>query len=344
MVITPGYRITLSANGQSYEYHTDLAGKSVRLAHGPGKTFVSAAVELAARQFLAKTLNVDLGSVTVVSVEAASWPDSCLGVPSGRACILALTPGFKIVLAAGGKQYEVHSDATGQNLVLVPGSPSSQVPSLIWQSLDPPCQMVSITPQGVSWGPCQGVLTLASFSSSERTAHLAELTGVYQSFTSETAAGKVTFTGSGGTAAPPAVQRAIAEWAKLVYMEAEGGRGGAAWGLAFSWHRAGGIAGFCDGLGVYLDGEVIASSCRGQTLKNGGRFNLTADQLARLYTWTDNLQTFEFNLTNDQAVADGMTVILAFNGSGQATAAQADQQAILSFASELFVLAGQSNG
>jgi hypothetical protein len=344
MVITPGYRITLSANGQSYEYHTDQVGNSVRLAQGSGKDFGNAAAVFAARLFLAKTLNVDLGSVTVISSEPAAWPDSCLGVPSGRACNLVLTPGYKILLSAGGKQYEVHTDATGNNVALVPDSPSSQVPALIWQSADLSCQTVSITSQGVSYGSCQGVLTAASFISPERAARLAELTGAYQSFTAETAAGKVTFTGAGEKAASLPEQRAIAEWAKLVFMEAEGGRNGAAWGLAFSWHRAGGIAGFCDDLGVYLDGEVIASSCKGQALKNGGHFYLTADKLAQLYAWTDRLQAFEVNQSNDQAVADGMTVTLHFNGSGKATTTQSDQQAVLSFASELFLQAGQSNG
>jgi hypothetical protein len=343
-VITPGYRILLDANGVSYEIHTDLAGKSVRLVQGPGKSMAEATAVFAARQFLAQTLNVSPGSVTLVSTEATTWPDSCLGVPSGRACIQALTPGYKIVFSAGDKQYEVHTDATGKNAALVPATPFSQMPPLIWQSVDQPCQMVSITPQGASYGPCQGVLTIASFASSDMATHLAELTGTYQSFSSETVVGKVTFNGAGQAVATPAEQRAIAEWARLVFMEEEGGRGGAAWGLAFSWHRAGGIAGFCDDLAVNFDGEAIATSCRGETLKNGGRLNLNADQLARLYAWTDNLQAFEINQANDQAVADGMTVVLNFSGSGMATASQADQQAILSFASEIFLQARQSNG
>ncbi len=255
-VITPGYRILLVANGASYEVHTDLAGSSLRLLPAPGKNAAEAVAVFAARQFLAKTLNVSLGSVTVVSTEAATWPDTCLGVPSGLACIVALTPGYKIVLAAGGQQYEVHMDATGNRIILVPTTPSSMVPPLIWQSLDQPCQTASITPQGVSFGACQGVLTIASFTNPSRATRLAELTGAYQSFSSETAAGKVAFSGVGQALAAPSEQHAIAEWAKLVFMEAEGGRGGAASGLAFSWHRQGGIAGFCDDLVVYLDGEA----------------------------------------------------------------------------------------
>jgi len=38
--------------------------------------------------------------------------------------------------------------------------------------------------------------------------------------------------------------RAVAEWARLIFDVAESGRSGAAWGLALSWHREGGIAGF----------------------------------------------------------------------------------------------------
>ena len=98
------------------------------------------------------------------------------------------------------------------------------------------------------------------------------------------------------------------------------------------------------GIAVYLDGEVIASSCKGDILKNGGRFNLTADQLAQLYTWIDCLKAFEVNQSNDPSVADGMSILLNFEGTGAAQAAESDQQAILSFASLVYIQARQSNG
>ncbi len=86
-----------------------------------------------------------------------------------------------------------------------------------------------------------------------------------------------------------------------------------------------------------------ATSCKGEALANGGRLNLTTVQLAQLYAWTDNLQAFEVDQSNDQAVADGMTVTLNLSGSGQAQPTQAEQTAILSFASELFLQARQTN-
>ncbi|MEX1194284.1 MAG: hypothetical protein WD904_00570 [Dehalococcoidia bacterium] len=52
--------------------------------------------------------------ITVVSVEYTEWPDSSLGNPEpDMAYLQVITPGFKIVLAAGGQQYEYHTDLAG---------------------------------------------------------------------------------------------------------------------------------------------------------------------------------------------------------------------------------------
>ncbi len=72
-----------------------------------------AAVTLA-RKDLAGRINVDPNAITVVSVEEVDWPDGCLGVQTpGVMCIMVITPGYRVIFEADGKQYEYHTNATG---------------------------------------------------------------------------------------------------------------------------------------------------------------------------------------------------------------------------------------
>jgi hypothetical protein len=127
----------------------------------------------------------------------------------------------------------------------------------------------------------------------------------------------------------------IAEWARLVAQEAAFGRGGASWGFVLSWHREGGIAGFCDDLSVYITGEVYASSCQGEQPQNLGKRRLTPEELAQLYTWVDTLGAFEIE-QRDPAQADAMTIRVLFSGVGSREADDSDKQGIQDWAAQLF--------
>jgi hypothetical protein len=51
----------------------------------------------------------------VTSTESATWPDACLGLPAaGEMCAQVETPGYRIVLTAGGKQYTLRTDAAAK--------------------------------------------------------------------------------------------------------------------------------------------------------------------------------------------------------------------------------------
>ena len=294
----------------------------------------------AAKNLLFTQLNIHPEDIDIVTVESITWPDSCLGLNTGKMCLEVLTPGYRITLAVESKLYEVHTDLNGKNAVLVPDNPFSQLPAISWQSPEQPCQTLEIKAAEVFFGDCSSNLTPGKFINHERLSQLVKFAGQYQSFTAETRAGRITFQGQGQVTASPPERRAVAEWARLVFMEEQAGRGGAAWGLVFSWSRQGGIAGFCDDLAVYIDGEVVASSCKNDQLANNGRFFLNKDQLEQLYSWVDQFQAFE-NIQSDQATVDSMTVRLNFYGSGIINPEQSDRQQILSFASELFYEAGK---
>jgi len=286
---------------------------------------------------LRQQLQLDIDQVTVVGAQAAEWPDSCLGLPAAdEACAEAITPGYRVVLEAEGQPYEYRTNQDGSAVRLASApEPAVGKAAIEWQSPDSPCQTAAISPQGVAFGACGGPLMGGKLAGDGRAEELAEFVTTYASFQAETPAGRVTLTGQGTTAASPAEQRMVAEWARLVAQEAAFGRGGASWGFVLSWHREGGIAGFCDDLSVYITGEMYASACRGEQPQDLGKRRLTREELAQLYTWVDTLGAFEIEQT-DPAQADAMTIRVLFTGMGPNQANDADKQAIRDFAAQLF--------
>lgn len=174
----------------------------------------------------------------------------------------------------------------------------------------------------------------------QRGVELAQFAAAYAPFEADTPAGYVLLQGKGTEQAPPAAQRMVAEWARLAYEEAAAGRSGASWGLAFAWHREGGIAGFCDVLTVYVTGQVYAGTCRGSEPQTLATAFLSPEQMTQVYAWVDGLQNFEVD-TTDAAAADAMTVRMVFSGAGEQAASEADQQAILDFAAQLYAQLAQ---
>jgi hypothetical protein len=73
----------------------------------------------AARAEAARALGVTADQVTVQRVEPVQWRDSSLGcAQAGQAYAQVVVPGFRVVVAAGGQQREVHADATGGRFVI----------------------------------------------------------------------------------------------------------------------------------------------------------------------------------------------------------------------------------
>jgi hypothetical protein len=61
----------------------------------------------AARSDLAQRLGIAAEGIQVVSVEYIEWEDSSLGCPQpGMMYADVITPGYRIVLSAGGREYD----------------------------------------------------------------------------------------------------------------------------------------------------------------------------------------------------------------------------------------------
>jgi hypothetical protein len=64
-----------------------------------------------ARDDLSQRLSVSTEQITLVEATEVEWPDSSLGCPQeGMSYLQVITPGYRILLEAGGTQYEYHSN------------------------------------------------------------------------------------------------------------------------------------------------------------------------------------------------------------------------------------------
>ncbi len=90
----------------------------------------SAVATNAAMAFLTGQLGFSEGEIQVVSTEATEFSDSCLGLGGpAESCLQAITPGWVIMLSAGGEEYELRTDAVGQQVRMVGGLESGVGPA-----------------------------------------------------------------------------------------------------------------------------------------------------------------------------------------------------------------------
>ncbi|MEZ4634258.1 MAG: hypothetical protein R2856_04645 [Caldilineaceae bacterium] len=161
---------------------------------------------------------------------------------------------------------------------------------------------------GVEVGPCAGIPQ--NFAFSEDTPNAPNLINsfvkTFSSFESETPVGVVQLVGSGAHEPTRAQQRQIAETAFWLAETAVAGRTSAAAYLVLTWHREGGIAGFCDDLAIYTTGQAVATSCSGVA----SDIALSDAQLGQLYAWLDTLQSFEVKQNDPAGAADAMQITL----------------------------------
>ncbi len=143
-VITPGWRFTFEDRaGQLYDVHTAQTPTHFIICEQKEEVSVTPfssneeqeRAAAAAQQLVAERKGMSLESLTVVSVEAVQWPNSCLGCAApNEMCLMVITPGYRVLLQAGDVRYEVHTDCTGRVAILCEG-PDSQlkVPENVWQ-------------------------------------------------------------------------------------------------------------------------------------------------------------------------------------------------------------------
>lgn len=195
------------------------------------------------------------------------------------------------------------------------------------------CQQVLMTADSLSSGACDALQPASPLSSDFVTVNFEHFQETYASFEAETAGGHLTFAGRGDAEATPAEQRMIAEWARVAANVIQNGDTSGV-GLLLSVHREGGLAGVCEDIALYASGELSITSCKGngQTLATG---RLGSTQLEQLFSWVDTYTSVEAD-HNEEVPADGLANHLVFVGRGDVLPGEAEQEAMLTFAGELY--------
>ncbi|HUR89140.1 MAG TPA: hypothetical protein VMZ74_08640 [Ramlibacter sp.] len=86
-----------------------------------GDAIINAAMADVARRFAMKA--------RVVEVERVTWRDGSLGCPQkGMGYTQALVPGWRVVLAAGSREFLYHSSETGPPFACPPGRAKKPLP------------------------------------------------------------------------------------------------------------------------------------------------------------------------------------------------------------------------
>ncbi len=68
----------------------------------------------AAKQYMAKELDLSADAIEVLSSEQVNWPDACLGLAAkDEMCAQVVTPGYRVVLKSGEKTATFHTNVLG---------------------------------------------------------------------------------------------------------------------------------------------------------------------------------------------------------------------------------------
>ena len=74
-----------------------------------------------AKRDLARQLGVSSDDIHLISSLQRDWPDACLGIQKQDVvCADVITPGYQLVLEAGGKEYRFRSNIDGSLVMRAP--------------------------------------------------------------------------------------------------------------------------------------------------------------------------------------------------------------------------------
>jgi hypothetical protein len=262
----------------------------------------------AAIMSLSSTLNLTADQIKVISTQVVIWPNGCMGVQRiGVMCTNQQVSGFVILLGANGKQYELHSNQDGSEIVSAGGVQASDpaqdaVKNYLASALGiDASQITVVSDTEVEWpDSCLGVAQDGIMCAMVvMPGHLITLQAnnvEYEFHTNED-----------GSEIQPAT-------------------------LALTWKRNGGIAGFCDSLTIYLSGEANADNCKA-AVRNG---NLLPAEMTQLETWVMQFGQVNLDESDPANVSDRMTRQFSLFGDGSAQPSSADRQTLISWAQDLY--------
>ena len=314
------------------EIETD---EEVERAAGPSRVD-EASADLAL--ILSGQLGLPPGGIRVVEAAESVWPNACLGFPAeGEICAEVLTPGFAVTLEADGQRYSFRTDESLKRIRLVAAPrPDIGIPLAIWRDTRSSFATATIGTDGLAVGLRGGPQLAIRDRSADRERAIAELLTRFAPFSAVTEAGEVDFRGTGEEEAGPVEQRMVAEWIRDYSrsISFDGDPGAPA--TVFVWERTGGIAEFCDIVGVNAGGEVTISDCRDGRERRLAHAWLNRRQLTEFYHWMDTLESF----VSDQIDGDkgnALSIRIALRGQGARKADPEILAAMHRLASDLYL-------
>ncbi|GAB4456589.1 MAG: hypothetical protein Kow0070_06940 [Anaerolineales bacterium] len=268
----------------------------------------------AALALLSQTLNLPSDQLTIASTEAVTWSNGCLDVERpGMMCTQALVEGYRIIIEANGREYEVRTNQTGSMAVIANGTDAG---SLV--------EVALIRQLAENLGLAEGSVTVVS---NEPVEFADACLGV--AMQDVMCAQVVT---------PGRIVVLEADGIQYEYHVSDDGRLIQPATLALTWSRDGGIAGFCDRLTVFRSGEVYGSSCKSQAGGTMGTFSslLSSGEIAQLQGWLAEYGSVTMEAADPQGVSDRMTVTVNLYGSGSAKPLKAEETELFDWAQSLY--------
>jgi hypothetical protein len=270
--------------------------------------------QTAALSLLSQTLSLPADQITLISTEAVTWPDGCLGVQTmGVMCTQALVEGYRILLEADGRQYEVRTNLSGSATVLASGA---EVGSMI--------EVVLIRQLAGNLGLDEGSISVVR---NEAVEFPDSCLGV--AMQDVMCAQMVT---------PGTIVVLETDGVQYEYHVSDDGRRIQPATLALTWSRDGGIAGFCDRLTIFRSGEVYGNSCRSQPDGTMGALVnlLSIAEMDQFQAWMDEFGTVSLDASDPAGVSDRMTLTLNLYGSGSAKPLKDTEPELFTWAQALY--------
>ncbi|NMG07751.1 hypothetical protein [Brasilonema sp. UFV-L1] len=120
--LIPGWRVVLSNGAQTWIYHTNNNGHSIRLANpyiltkNLPQNFPSY-IESAVLQAAYQRLNMPTSGLTIIQAQQKTWSNGCLNLPkSGENCTEALESGWRVVVKADDQTLVYHTNTTASKI------------------------------------------------------------------------------------------------------------------------------------------------------------------------------------------------------------------------------------
>ncbi|MBG1265046.1 hypothetical protein [Nostoc sp. WHI] len=118
--VVPGWRVAVSNGKQTWIYHTNRNGRSLRLAsEKPLSDKLPASVKNAVLQAASKGLQQPISQLTIIQAQQQTWSNGCLELANAdEFCTQALVPGWRVVVGAIDKTLVYHTNQTGSTVRL----------------------------------------------------------------------------------------------------------------------------------------------------------------------------------------------------------------------------------